>query len=100
MLENKKKSPSKEIVGSWDVPLRGKIYKVEFEHGTTTGKRVLWIDGQVWLEILLHVHIEHIFNGFYIFFRKSFDVIGCSNWLVTSALIWETRGALLRYIFL
>ncbi|XP_026464530.1 fas apoptotic inhibitory molecule 1 [Ctenocephalides felis] len=46
MLENKKKSPSKEIVGSWDVPLRGKIYKVEFEHGTTTGKRVLWIDGQ------------------------------------------------------
>lgn len=46
-MENNKKAVSKEVVGSWDVPLRGKIYKVEFEHGTTSGKRVLWIDGEV-----------------------------------------------------
>lgn len=37
----------REIVAEWRVPLRGKLHKIEFEHGTTSGRRVLWIDGKV-----------------------------------------------------
>lgn len=41
------KKDVKEVVAQWRVPLRGKIYNIEFEHGTTSGKRVIWIDGKV-----------------------------------------------------
>lgn len=37
----------REVAAEWQVPLRGKLHKIEFEHGTTSGKRVLWIDKQV-----------------------------------------------------
>lgn len=37
----------REIVAEWRVPLRGKLHKIEFEHGTTSGRRVLWIDEKV-----------------------------------------------------
>lgn len=37
----------KQITAEWRVPTKGKLHVIEFEHGTTTGKRVLWIDGQV-----------------------------------------------------
>lgn len=37
----------REIVAEWRVPLRGKLHKLEFEHGTTSGRRVLWIDEKV-----------------------------------------------------
>ncbi|XP_040063636.1 fas apoptotic inhibitory molecule 1 isoform X2 [Ixodes scapularis] len=30
----------------WEVPLSDKIHKIEFEHGTTTGKRVVKVDGK------------------------------------------------------
>lgn len=36
---------SSDIVGIWEVPLNGRLYRIEFEHGTTTGKRVVRIDG-------------------------------------------------------
>ena len=36
-----------DLVGTWEVPLYDKIHKIQFEHGTTTGRRVLWIDGEV-----------------------------------------------------
>ncbi|CAG2171708.1 unnamed protein product [Oppiella nova] len=35
-----------DLVAVWDVPLCDKVHRVEFEHGTTTGKRVLKLDGQ------------------------------------------------------
>ncbi|RWS11837.1 fas apoptotic inhibitory molecule 1-like protein [Dinothrombium tinctorium] len=35
-----------DIAGVWDVPLSDKVHKVEFEHGTTTGKRVIRVDGE------------------------------------------------------
>lgn len=38
---------SREVVAEWQVPVRGKLHKVEFEHGTTSGKRILWIDEKV-----------------------------------------------------
>lgn len=37
----------REVAAEWHVPLRGQLYKIEFEHGTTSGKRVLWIDKKV-----------------------------------------------------
>lgn len=37
----------REIAAEWNVPLRGNLHLIEFEHGTTSGKRVLWIDGKV-----------------------------------------------------
>lgn len=40
-------SERKEITAEWRVPTKGKLHVIEFEHGTTSGKRVLWIDGQV-----------------------------------------------------
>lgn len=36
-----------DIVATWHVPLKGQIYRVEFEHGTTTGKRVIWVNRKV-----------------------------------------------------
>lgn len=37
----------REITAKWRVPMKGKIHEIEFEHGTGTGKRVLWVDGEV-----------------------------------------------------
>uniref|UniRef100_A0A182N9P0 Fas apoptotic inhibitory molecule n=1 Tax=Anopheles dirus TaxID=7168 RepID=A0A182N9P0_9DIPT len=36
----------REVVARWRVPMYGKVYEIEFEHGTASGKRVLWIDKQ------------------------------------------------------
>jgi len=35
---------SSDLVGTWSVPLSDKVHKVEFEHGTTSGKRVILVD--------------------------------------------------------
>lgn len=39
-----------DLVGTWEVPLYDKIHKIQFEHGTTTGRRVLWIDNDIILK--------------------------------------------------
>ncbi|XP_055390423.1 fas apoptotic inhibitory molecule 1 [Condylostylus longicornis] len=33
------------VVAEWRVPIHGKLFRIEFEHGTTTGKRVIWVNG-------------------------------------------------------
>lgn len=38
---------SGDIVGVWEVSLSDGLYHIEFEHGTTTGKRVIYINGKV-----------------------------------------------------
>lgn len=38
-----------DTVAVWTVPLSDKIHQIEFEHGTTTGKRVVRVDGKVGL---------------------------------------------------
>ncbi len=40
-----------DVVGVWDVSLADGVHTVKFEHGTTTGKRVLNVDGH---EVLRH----------------------------------------------
>lgn len=38
-----------DLVAYWSVPLLDGVHTVEFEHGTTSGKRVLRVDGQVFI---------------------------------------------------
>lgn len=38
---------SSDVVGRWTVSLADGIHKVEFEHGTLSGKRVIRVDGKV-----------------------------------------------------
>ncbi|XP_037032132.1 fas apoptotic inhibitory molecule 1 [Bradysia coprophila] len=47
ILDTKDESNAKdrrEISAEWRVPIKGKLHKIEFEHGTASGKRVLWIN--------------------------------------------------------
>lgn len=45
--ENLKKNHSKtDVVGRWLVPIKGKLYDVELEHGRISGKRVIWVNGE------------------------------------------------------
>lgn len=58
-----------DLVAYWIVPLADCTHTVEFEHGTTTGKRVVWVDGQVCaffggfiaLSVLYIYHIQNMF---------------------------------------
>lgn len=36
-----------DVVAVWSVSLSDGIHKVQFEHGTTSGKRVIFVDGKV-----------------------------------------------------
>lgn len=40
-----------DIVAVWQVPLQDGIHKIEFEHGTTSGRRVIRVDGKVENEV-------------------------------------------------
>lgn len=42
-----------DLVAVWEVPLSDRVHRIEFEHGTTTGKRVIRVDGQVSIIIRL-----------------------------------------------
>uniref|UniRef100_A0A8C1T2I6 Fas apoptotic inhibitory molecule a n=1 Tax=Cyprinus carpio TaxID=7962 RepID=A0A8C1T2I6_CYPCA len=37
---------SGDLVAVWDVALSDGVHRIEFEHGTTTGKRVIYVDGK------------------------------------------------------
>jgi len=38
---------SSDLVAQWQVPLSDGVHFIEFEHGTTTGKRVIRVNGKV-----------------------------------------------------
>ena len=38
---------SSDLVAAWEVALSDGVHKIEFEHGTTTGKRVIFVNGKV-----------------------------------------------------
>lgn len=38
---------SADLVAVWDVALSDGIHTVEFEHGTTSGKRIVRVNGKV-----------------------------------------------------
>ena len=52
MYEKYETANMSDLVASWEVPLYDRTHKVEFEHGTTTGRRVVKLDGQV---IVMHL---------------------------------------------
>ncbi|XP_005104659.1 fas apoptotic inhibitory molecule 1 [Aplysia californica] len=35
-----------DLVATWDIALSDGVHKVEFEHGTTSGKRIIRVDGK------------------------------------------------------
>nr|KAF6310409.1 Fas apoptotic inhibitory molecule [Myotis myotis] len=35
-----------DLVAVWDVALSDGVHRIEFEHGTTSGKRVVYVDGK------------------------------------------------------
>ena len=35
-----------DLVAEWDVSLSDKVHRILFEHGTTTGKRVIYVDAE------------------------------------------------------
>lgn len=35
-----------DIVATWDIALADRVHKVAFEHGTTTGRRVITVDNK------------------------------------------------------
>jgi hypothetical protein len=41
------KGVSNDRVGIWEVPMNAGLFCIEFEHGTTTGKRVIRVNGNV-----------------------------------------------------
>lgn len=43
----KKSRMSNDLAGVWEVALSDGVHRIEFEHGTTTGKRVIYVDGKV-----------------------------------------------------
>ena len=36
-----------DVVAVWEVALSDGVYRIEFAHGTTTGKRVVYVNGKV-----------------------------------------------------
>lgn len=36
-----------DVVAVWDVALSDGVYRIEFAHGTTTGKRIIYVNGKV-----------------------------------------------------
>lgn len=50
----------RDVVAEWRVATTERMHVIEFEHGTTSGKRVLWVDGKVRSELKdarKHLHI-------------------------------------------
>lgn len=37
---------SSDLVAYWTISLSDGVHKIEFEHGTTTGKRIIRVDGK------------------------------------------------------
>ncbi|XP_022711390.1 fas apoptotic inhibitory molecule 1-like [Varroa jacobsoni] len=56
-----------DVVASWEVPLVGQAYRVEFEHGSATGKRVVYVNG---LEVLRKHWLFKLVG------EESFDILG------------------------
>lgn len=42
----KKNHSKNDLVARWVVPVRGKLFDIELEHGTISGKRVIWVNGE------------------------------------------------------
>ena len=48
-------------VAVWEVPLNSGLYIVEFDHGTTSGKRIVRVNGKVRNWLICH-HLQTVHN--------------------------------------
>uniref|UniRef100_A0A9J8BZP2 Fas apoptotic inhibitory molecule 1 n=3 Tax=Cyprinus carpio TaxID=7962 RepID=A0A9J8BZP2_CYPCA len=46
VIGTRRQKMSGDLVAVWDVALSDGVHRIEFEHGTTTGKRIIYIDGK------------------------------------------------------
>lgn len=46
-LTEEKRYNKNNIVAKWCAPIKGKMYRIELEHGTTSGRRMIWVNGKV-----------------------------------------------------
>lgn len=46
-LTDEKRYNKNNIVAKWCAPIKGKMYRIELEHGTTSGRRMIWVNGKV-----------------------------------------------------
>ncbi|XP_017475450.1 PREDICTED: fas apoptotic inhibitory molecule 1 [Rhagoletis zephyria] len=45
-IPEEKRYNKNNIVAKWCAPINGKLYRIELEHGTTTGRRMIWVNGK------------------------------------------------------
>ncbi|XP_037950165.1 fas apoptotic inhibitory molecule 1-like [Teleopsis dalmanni] len=45
-LPEEKRYNKNNIVAKWCAPMNGKMYRIELEHGTTSGRRMIWVNGK------------------------------------------------------
>ncbi|EDW74190.1 uncharacterized protein Dwil_GK21519 [Drosophila willistoni] len=45
-LPEAKRYNKQNIVAQWCTPINGKMYRIELEHGTTSGRRMIWVNGR------------------------------------------------------
>ena len=46
-IPEEKRYNKNNIVAKWCAPINGKMYRIELEHGTTSGRRMIWVNGKV-----------------------------------------------------
>lgn len=46
-VPEEKRYNKNNIVAKWCAPINGKMYRIELEHGTTSGRRMIWVNGKV-----------------------------------------------------
>lgn len=99
-----------DVVARWIFPVHGKLYDIELEHGTISGKRVIWVNGEEILrrdvmyrlvgEDVFFVEdkrcIIHIFpsSGFKYTYKLFIDGIECEIYNQNQSKIlktWEIR---------
>lgn len=90
---------SNDLAGVWEVALSDGVHRIEFEHGTTTGKRVIYVDGKVWnvtnrraiSPARLPASVQWVGANDFPPCRRSWDGTGCSNWSGRKFSAWGSR---------
>lgn len=81
------KESKDDLVAKWYVPLFDKDHVVEFEHGTTTGKRVVTVNGKVCLFLFMCRELVEVIIIYIIsVYRRLLVGNGCFVWLEMNAL--------------
>ncbi|KAM6892855.1 fas apoptotic inhibitory molecule 1-like [Lycodopsis pacificus] len=75
-----------DVVAMWDVALSDCVYRIQFSHGTTTGRRIVYVNGQ---EVVRRDRMFKLVG------RETFSVGGANT--RASVLIEAVRGLAYEY---